>query len=417
MTSLQVTFKSGRIMCTTFKNGKSGAISLVLFLLLILLAPADFVSWAASAQDTLSRQGAVTREEVLTRLKQGQSNPRQSGQGDLAEMIVERGVDFSVDEAVIDEFRRAGARSFLIDAIRVAGRAGNRQAPASDPERPRLRGAEEPLLQPSPETNPDNISEKRPEKRSEKSLEDLTPEEREAALASLPFIEQARYHALEYSDDLPNFRVTQLVTRYFRGLASKDWEKRDSLELELSYSARDGEKYRLVKLDGAPTKMSYDQVGGSTSTGEFGALMSSLFSPQAKTDFRETGREALNGRQTAIYDFRVKKVNSNSELSDRQTGRTVIAGYQGTVWIDLESKRVLRIELAHENIPASFPLTLAENSVDYDWVTIAGERYLLPVRAEVLLGRERERQYSRNLIEFRHYQKFDTDVKLVPDNN
>jgi hypothetical protein len=411
-------------MCTTFKNGKSGAISLVLFLLLVLLAPADFgacVAWATSAQDPLSRQGAVTREEILTRLRQGQANPRQSGQGDLAEMIVERGVDFSVDEAVIDEFRRAGARSFLIDAIRVAGRAGNRQAPASDPERPRLRGAEEPPLQPSRETNPDNISEKRPEERPEKRpeerLEDLTPEERAAALASLPFIEQARYHALEYSDDLPNFRVTQLVTRYVRGLASKDWEKRDSLELELSYSARDGEKYRLIKLDGAPTKMSYDQVGGSTSTGEFGALMSSLFSPQAKTDFRETGREALNGRQTAIYDFRVKKVNSNSELSDRQTGRTVIAGYQGTVWIDLESKRVLRIELAHENIPPSFPLTMAENAVDYDWVTIAGERYLLPVRAEVLLGRERERQYSRNLIEFRRYQKFDTDVKLVPDNN
>lgn len=408
-------------MCTTFKNGKSGAISLLLFLLLVLLVPADFVAWAASAQDPLSRQGAVTREEVLTRLRQGQSNPRQSGQGDLAEMIVERGVDFSVDEAVIDEFRRAGARSFLIDAIRLAGRAGNRQAPASDPGRPRLRGAEEPPLQPSHETIPDNISEKRPEnrpeKRPEERLEDLTPEERAAALASLPFIEQARYHALEYSDDLPNFRVTQLVTRYFRGLASKDWEKRDSLELELSYSARDGEKYRLIKLDGAPTKMSYDQVGGSTSTGEFGALMSSLFSPQSKTDFRETGREALNGRQTAIYDFRVKKVNSNSELSDRQTGRTVIAGYQGTVWIDLESKRVLRIELAHENIPPSFPLTMAENSVDYDWVTIAGERYLLPVRAEVLLGRERERQYSRNLIEFRHYQKFDTDVKLVPDNN
>lgn len=404
-------------MCTTFKNGKSAAISLLLFLLLVLLAPADFLSWAASAQDPLSRQGAVTREEVLTRLRQGQSNPRQSGQGDLAEMIVERGVDFSVDEAVIDEFRRAGARSFLIDAIRLAGRAGNRQAPASDPERPRLRGAEDPPLQPSRETIPDNISEKRPENRPEKRLEDLTPEERAAALAGLPFIEQARYYALEYSDDLPNFRVTQIVTRYVRGLASKDWEKRDSLELELSYSARDGEKYRLIKLDGAPTKMSYDQVGGSTSTGEFGALMSSLFSPQSKTDFRETGREALNGRQTAIYDFRVKKVNSNSELSDRQSGRTVIAGYQGTVWIDLESKRVLRIELAHENIPPSFPLTMAENSVDYDWVTIAGERYLLPVRAEVLLGRERERQYSRNLIEFRNYQKFDTDVKLVPDNN
>lgn len=383
-------------MNTIFKNNQSGA----LFLLFLLVLHLQVIQ--GRAQDAIVREGAVTRQEILSRLKQGQSNPRQSGQGDLAELIVERGVDFPVDDTVIDEFRRAGARSFLLDAIR---RAGTR-TPTSDPERPRLRRSEEPSPEPSRDLNP-----------QERRLEDLTPEERAAALARLPFIEQARYYALEYSDDLPNFRVTQLVTRYVRGLVSKDWEKRDSLELELSYSAKEGEKYRLVKLNGAPTKMSYDQVGGSTSTGEFGALMSSLFSPRAMTDFRETGRESLNGRQTAVYDFRVKKVNSNSELSDRETGRTVIAGYQGTVWIDLETKRVLRIELAHENIPPSFPLTMAENAVEYDWVTIAGERYLLPVRAEVLLGRERERQYSRNLIEFRQYQKFDTDVKLVPDNN
>ncbi|MFM8393425.1 MAG: hypothetical protein ACKOB4_05825 [Acidobacteriota bacterium] len=345
----------------------------------------------------------VTRQEIIDHLRQSSGNPRQSGQGDLAEMITVRGVDFSVDEQLLDELRRLGARSFLLDAIRQAGRPTATPPPSPD-ARPRLIT---PDSLPAPELS---------EEKTAKSFEDLTPEERSEVLARLPLIEQARYYALEYSDELPNFRVTQFVTRYRRGPTDKDWVKSDTLELELSYSDKGGEKYRLLKLNGAPTKIGYDQVAGSTSTGEFGALMSSLFSPRAKTEFRETGREKFNGQTAATFDFRVKKVNSNSELTDRTTGRSVIAGYQGTVWIDLETKRVLRVELGHENMPPGFPITIAENSVDYDWVTIAGQRYLLPVRAEVILGRERDREYSRNLIEFRQYQKFETDVKLVPDN-
>ena len=345
----------------------------------------------------------LTRQEIIDHLRQSSGNPRQSGQGDLAEMITVRGVDFSVDEQLLDELRRLGARSFLLDAIRQAGRPTATPPPSPD-ARPRL-------------ITPDSLPAPEPsEEKTAKSFEDLTPEERSEVLARLPLIEQARYYALEYSDELPNFRVTQFVTRYRRGPTDKDWVKSDTLELELSYSDKGGEKYRLLKLNGAPTKIGYDQVAGSTSTGEFGALMSSLFSPRAKTEFRETGREKFNGQTAATFDFRVKKVNSNSELTDRTTGRSVIAGYQGTVWIDLETKRVLRVELGHENMPPGFPITIAENSVDYDWVTIAGQRYLLPVRAEVILGRERDREYSRNLIEFRQYQKFETDVKLVPDN-
>jgi hypothetical protein len=351
----------------------------------------------------------VSRQEIIDHLRRSSSNPRQSGQGDLAEMITDRGVDFQVDEEVLAEFGRIGARSFLLNAIRLAGRAGTLTPSNPDPEQPRLRQAEDlPDSQPLPDPSTD---------RPAKSFEDLTPEERSAVIARLPFIEQARHYALEYTDELPNFRVTQFVTRYHRGPTDKDWVKRDTLELELTYSDKAGEKYRLLKLNGAATRMSYDQVAGSTSTGEFGALMSSLFSPRAKTEFRETGREQFNGRTVATFDFRVKKANSNSELSDRTSGRTVVAAYQGTVWIDIDTLRVLRIELAHENMPPSFPITIAENSVEYDWVTIGEQRHLLPVRAEVLLGRERDREYSRNLIEFRQYQKFDTDVKLLPEND
>ncbi len=228
-------------------------------------------------------------------------------------------------------------------------------------------------------------------------------------------LEQARYHALEFVEELPNFIVTQFVTRYVRTPEHKDWQLEDKLEIELTYRAKEGEKYKVLRLNGRPSEMSYEGLGGSTSTGEFGSMLGSLFAPESKAEFREVRRETFHGRQTVIFDFRVKKANSNSQISDKNSGRTVTAGYQGSVWIDTETARVLRIEEAHDDIQPGFPVTLSENAVEYDWVTIAGERHLLPVSAEVIMGRDSDRNYSRNVIELRNYRMFDTDVKILPE--
>ena len=56
---------------------------------------------------------------------------------------------------------------------------------------------------------------------------------------------------------------------------------------------------------------------------------------------------------------------------------------------------------------------LAERAVEYDWITIDGQRYLLPVYADVILGNDLKRYYLRNVIELRNYHKFDTDLKIL----
>jgi hypothetical protein len=60
-------------------------------------------------------------------------------------------------------------------------------------------------------------------------------------------------------------------------------------------------------------------------------------------------------------------------------------------------------------------VTLSENAVEYDWITIGGERYLLPVRAELLLGVDSQRTYTRNVIEFTGYRKFEAKIKVDPN--
>lgn len=329
----------------------------------------------------------ITKSEILNFLKT--IDGRRIEQSDIASEITLRGIAFAVDDQILEQFRLAGAKSFLLDAIRRAGKKEETMeetAPA-----PRLKTIEE----------------------SEKAAEEET-KAREEAFARLPLLEQARYYALEYPDELLDFTVTQFVTRYAQTPADKDWKLQDKLEIELTYRLKGGEKYKLVKMDGAPTRMTYENLAGSTSTGEFGSLLAAAFAPQSRAEFKEIRNEKFRGRQTTVFDFRVKKAFSKSEITDKNTRQSIITGYQGTVWIDVETKRVLRIEQAQEGMPSNFSITLAESAIEYDWITIADQRYLLPVRAEVLLGRDSERYYTRNVIEFRDYHKFDSDMKILP---
>jgi hypothetical protein len=327
-----------------------------------------------------------SKSEIISLIRQAESPNHEVSQGDIAVEVQRRGVDFAVDDKVLDEFRRAGARSFLLNAIKHAQEEANR---------PRME-------QPEPDSNePDS-----PEARRRADL---------AALARMPLIEQARYYALDFANELPNFVVNQIVTRYFEHSASRNWQVQDKLEIELTYQADKGEQFKILTIDGKPTSSTYESLGGSTSTGEFGSILAALFLPKSDAEFREKGHDRLNGRDTVIFEFKVKRADSTSRITDKNSGKSVIAGYSGSVWIDTETKRVLRIEESNDDIPAGFPITLSENAVDYDWVTIGGERYLLPVHAEVLLGRDADRIYTKNSIEFRKYHKFEGDVKIIPN--
>ena len=332
------------------------------------------------------KQPPLSKDEIIQLLKQ---TGRRLSQGDIAGEIAQRGIAFKVDEPVLEELRQAGARAVLLDEIK---RAGGK----AEPPRPRLLTTAESQV-------------------SAEEVERAAAAEAKAraeAFAKLPLIEQARVHALDYAEDLLDFTVTQFVTRYERPPGAQDWKLQDKLEIELSYRVKGGEKFKLVKLNGAPTKITYEDLSGATSTGEFVLTLVSLFDRRSQAEFKEVRREVFRGHQTVVFDFKVKKANSQSQIVDKISGQTIIAGYQGSIWIDIETQRALRIEESSVDIPRSFPITLSENAVEYDWVTISGERYLLPVSAEVLLGQDSQRYYTRNVIEFKNYHKFDTDVKI-----
>src|SRR5262245_7965315 len=208
-------------------------------------------------------------------------------QGDLAGEIATRGISFTIDEKTLEEFRKAGARGFVIAAIQIA--AGAATTPKLPP---RPTGAIP----------------------SENAVTDGKPSEEE--IKRWPFQVQARYRAGMFIEELPNFISTQNVSRSLRTPAKKDWQLQDTLEIELTYNHKDGEKFKLLKINGRPSSQSYESVSGATSKGEFGGYIGALLDPHSQAQFKELRKEDFRGYKTVLYDFRILKTNSPHVLTD-----------------------------------------------------------------------------------------------------
>jgi hypothetical protein len=235
-------------------------------------------------------------------------------------------------------------------------------------------------------------------------------------------LEQARTVTLAASEAMPDFIVKQLITRSYARGRFVNWTVIDHLAIAVSYRASAGEEYKLLSVNGQPPTVdarergTYEQVGGTSSTGEFVSILAALFKPETQADFQMVDTDTLRNRRAVVYEFSVKKENSR-RLLKTDGDRAVITAYRGRVWIDRETYRVLRIESSSIEIPPDFPLTEANSTVDYEWVMINEHNYLLPSAAIVQLtdGRGEQAFHTRNEIRFRGYQKFGAEVKIIED--
>ncbi|HZH92098.1 MAG TPA: hypothetical protein VEX70_15945 [Pyrinomonadaceae bacterium] len=264
------------------------------------------------------------------------------------------------------------------------------------------------------------------------------PSADEAALV----LANARTRSLEASKGLPDFVVKQLVTRSEARGKTQNWQVRDRLTVGVSYrESAGGEQYKLLATNGLPNassgaeRGSYEQAGGSTTTGEFASLLIRIFSDEAATSFNAVATDTLRGRRTIIYDFDIKKDAANNRLLYGGDGETRITttGLRGRIWVDREQFRVLRAEYTTSDVEPDFPIRQLDKAIDFNWVTISEKQYLLPVAANATFttavpvtyvergGRGKFTQteiiQTRNEIRFRNYQRFGSEVKIIEDGD
>lgn len=231
--------------------------------------------------------------------------------------------------------------------------------------------------------------------------------------ASDPRIDKAQQTTLAFSKTLPNFRCEEHMERFSRDSRTAGWMPLDTISAAVIYE--DGqESYRNMKINDRPTERKMEQLSGSWSTGEFATMLRNLFHPDTAATFRYVEDSHLRNLPARVYDFQVARENSHWNI--QIDSQEITPAYQGSVWIELASGRVLRLEMHAVDLPPDFPLDEVESTVDYAFVPIGTESVLLPAHAENL-GCQRRRDFcSRNVIDFLNYRRYvaESTVKFGP---
>ena len=231
-----------------------------------------------------------------------------------------------------------------------------------------------------------------------------------------PVIRSAREAAWTFTESLPNYVVKQYTTRYqtetTRGNKTS-WQANDIVTADV-VSEGGKESYKNLLVNGKPPKDSIEN-SGSWSTGEFQTIQLNLLSPATDADFHNKRSTSIVNRQAFKYDFTVEKRNSNWDI--HASSESYKPGYSGTIWIDKENFRVLRIEMSAQNMPKGFALDQVETALDYDYVMIGDTKFLLPAHSETLSCIRNTSDCSRNVIEFRNYRKFGADTSIKFDSD
>jgi hypothetical protein len=180
-------------------------------------------------------------------------------------------------------------------------------------------------------------------------------------------LEAARAKALAYAASLPDFIRTETVRRYEQYAKKRGWTLEDTLTVELTYFER-RESYKLIAKNGREPMLRDEQQGGAWSEGEFGSMLLNVFAPSNQAALEWSNWTTLRKRPTYVFSYRIDVRNSSYGLAYGGRGWStpwVVVGEHGLVYIDRDTRSVMRLDSEADSIPGDFPLKGATCTLDY----------------------------------------------------
>ena len=243
-------------------------------------------------------------------------------------------------------------------------------------------------------------AEERPTLRmSGSSEEDLTGRQRDDSTDAI--IASARSAAASFWAGLPELFAQRVTTRNVGGRSLDQWHTVDQVTADLNL-VNGEEHYSNTRVNGRTTDRPQDT--GAWSTGEFKIRLERILSRATAAIFTSSGEGPVGNRQAWVFDYRVEQ--SRSEWMVYDGAKSCTPAYRGQIWIDKESRRVLRLEMRAVDLPRGFNLDNIESSLEYGNVSIGGVAFLLPVLGTDLSCDTSTPNCKRNVTEFRGYRKF-----------
>jgi hypothetical protein len=154
-------------------------------------------------------------------------------------------------------------------------------------------------------------------------------------------------------------------------------------------------------------------LGGTTSSGEFGSMLRYIFEPASDAGFHWDHWGNLRGHLMYVLSYNVDQSHSQWGIMDGDTNRQVVPGYRGLIYVDHDSRQIVKLTFKSVDIPGDFPIQLAEEELDYDYADVGGQKFLLPLRAEVRLDRGSYK--NKNETDFKSYHKYSASSDIVFD--
>jgi hypothetical protein len=221
-------------------------------------------------------------------------------------------------------------------------------------------------------------------------------------------------YAFNHERGLPNFLCIQTTRRFqdrqgpdFQG--HEEWRPIDIIVERLAYFEHH-EDYKVIEINGIPSSIAHDQLGGASSSGEFGSVMKGIFAPAAAAGFTWQTWFTLRGRRMHVYAYQVAAAKSDYHVVVPEQHQDLVAAYHGLIFIDDRKHSIQRITLHADGIPQAFPIQDVSLMLDYDYTRIGDADYLLPLTFEL---RSREGNvHIKNDVDYDQYRKFTADSSL-----
>lgn len=234
------------------------------------------------------------------------------------------------------------------------------------------------------------------------AAQEPAPEEQKRTLGA------AREIAIHYTNKLPDFICTEQVKRNNRTNRASGPAifTNDRLTIQLSYSGQK-EHYKLVAMNGIPTKDPLSSLDGLITGGEFGSQLAGVFNPDSSADFKWKQSSKIRKRAVAVYTYRIARANSHYMVGDRADNgkiQSAAAGYHGEVFLDSTTSRVFRLTAETDDVPKEFDDLHSSVEVDYDFFNVAGRNHLLPSHSKSQM--EHSGRQIANEVTFTDYKKF-----------
>jgi hypothetical protein len=234
------------------------------------------------------------------------------------------------------------------------------------------------------------------------------------AAAQQKILADATDYAVHHERALPDFICNQTTRRFVdssgRAVAGhENWFPIDIIVERLTYFEHH-EDYRVLQINGQASSVAHDELGGASSSGEFGSVMKGIFSPVAATEFHWQTTFTLRGQMMHVYAYRVAVKNSDYHIVVPGRAMDFVAGYHGLVFIDDRQHYIHRITLHADDVPPSYPVQDVSLMLDYDYTRIGDSVYLLPLKFEL---RSRDgRALVKNDVDYDAYRKFTADSSV-----